>query len=174
VCTFRGGAGGAGGTGGTGEAGAPAGGQSSDAAPATGGTGAGGTGGTGFGGGAGTGVAGSGSAGVPYGGSSGIPAEGLCMPQGTGGTGTCPYCCPPGQIWTGQFCENAGAGGTGNVGGTGENGGSGGTDRNSEDEGETIVTHGGCALSSPNGSSPFALFLFAAAALARFSRRRSS
>jgi hypothetical protein len=181
VCTFSGGAGGSGGTGGTGgtgASGAPAGGQSSEPAPATGGTGAGGgiggTSGTGLGGGAGTGVAGSGTAGVPSGGSSGMPAEGLCMPQGTGGTSACPYCCPPGQIWTGEFCAIDGqppAGGTTGNGGTGQNGGS-GADRNSGDEGETIVTHGGCALSRPNAPSPFALFLFAAAALARFGRRR--
>ena len=185
VCTFSGGAGGSGGTagtGGTGASGEPAGGQSSDAAPATGGTGAGGgiggTSGTGFGGGAGTGVAGSGSAGVPNGGSSGIPVEGgVCSPQGTGGTSACPYCCPPGQIWTGEFCAIDGqppTGGTTGIGGTGQNGGSGGSDRNSGDEGETVVTHGGCALSRPNSSSPFALLLFAAASLARFGRRRSS
>jgi hypothetical protein len=169
VCTFYGGTGGASGSGGTGASGAPAGGQSSDEAPATGGIGAGGSGtggtsGTGLGGGAGTGVAGSGTAGVPQGGSSGIPAEGVCTPGGGGSTG--------GSSTGGTSGTSTGAVGNGPNGGTGANG-NGGTDQNSGDEGETIVTHGGCALSRPNASSPFALLLVAFAALLRFGRKRS-
>jgi hypothetical protein len=162
VCTFYGGSGGASGSGGTGASGAPAGGQSSDEAPDVGGTGGTGFGasGTGFGGGAGTGVAGSGTG--ANGGSPGIPAEGVCTPGGGGSTGGFPS-------------GGTGAVGNGPSGGTGGTStGSGGTDRNSGDEGETIVTHGGCALARPNASSPFALLLVALAALLRFGRRRSS
>jgi hypothetical protein len=90
----------------------------------------------------------------------------VCTPGGGGTTG--------GSFTGGTAGTSTGAVGNGPNGGNGQNGGGGGTDRNSGDEGKTIVTHGGCALARPNASSPFALLLVALAALLRFDRRRSS
>jgi MYXO-CTERM domain-containing protein len=91
------------------------------------------------------------------------------LPQGTGGT----YGGTGGDYPTGGVGANGGSA-RGGAGGSGGNGAEGGNPGEDDDDGEVIVTHGGCSLASANASSSFAAFLVAALALLGAGRRRSA
>jgi MYXO-CTERM domain-containing protein len=63
-------------------------------------------------------------------------------------------------------------GANGPRGGSDNQGGTNGSD--SDDEGDVVITRGGCSLASATDHSPLAALFVALAALLRFARRRGS